>query len=41
MTNYKQIRVSDPGIEKVKGVKCNDEEVRKVADVARQAVVET
>jgi uncharacterized metal-binding protein len=40
VTNYKQIRVTDLGIEKVKGVKCTDEQVRKVADAARRTVAE-
>jgi uncharacterized metal-binding protein len=40
VTNYKQIRVTDLGIEKVKGVRCTDEQVQQVADVARRAVAE-
>jgi uncharacterized metal-binding protein len=38
VTNYKQIRVTDLGIEKVKGVKCTDEQVAQVAAIAREAV---
>jgi uncharacterized metal-binding protein len=35
ITNYTQIKVTDLGIEKVKGVRCTDEQVAKVVAKAR------
>jgi len=38
LTNYRQVRVTDLGIEKVKGVRCTDEQVRKVVVKAREVL---
>jgi uncharacterized metal-binding protein len=38
LTNYRYIRVTDLGIEKVKGVRCGQEQVRKVLEAARAAL---
>jgi uncharacterized metal-binding protein len=38
VTNYKQIKVTDLGIEKVKGVRCSQDEVDKVVAACRAMV---
>lgn len=38
VTNYTQVRVTDLGIEKVKGVRATDEQVQKVVAKAREAL---
>ena len=38
ITNYAYIKVTDLGIEKVKGVRCTDEQVRKVVAKAREVL---
>lgn len=38
VTNYRQIKVTDLGLEKVKGVRCTDEEVEIVAKAAKKAL---
>jgi len=38
LTNYRQIKVTDLGIEKVKGVRCTQEQVDKVIAKAREAI---
>jgi uncharacterized metal-binding protein len=38
LTNYKQIKVTDLGIEKVKGVACSDEDIATVAAAAKNAM---
>jgi uncharacterized metal-binding protein len=40
LTNYAQIKVTDLGIEKVKGVRATDEEVAKVVVRAREVLTE-
>jgi uncharacterized metal-binding protein len=40
ITNYTQIKVTDLGIEKVKGVRCTDEQVGQVVTVARERLAE-
>jgi len=40
ITNYTQIKVTDLGIEKVKGVRCTDEQVGQVVTVAREKLAE-
>jgi uncharacterized metal-binding protein len=40
ITNYTQIKVTDLGIEKVKGVRCTDEQVGQVVAVAREKLAE-
>ena len=40
ITNYRQIKVTDLGIEKVKGVRCTDEQVRKVVAKAKEVLAE-
>ncbi len=40
ITNYTQIKVTDLGIEKVKGVRCTAEQVEQVATVAREKLME-
>ncbi len=40
VTNYKQIKVTDLGIEKVKGVRCTDEQVGQVVAFAREKLAE-
>ncbi|MFP3937135.1 MAG: putative zinc-binding protein [Phycisphaerae bacterium] len=40
VTNYKQIKVTDLGIEKAKGVQCTDEQVGQVVTVAREKLRE-
>lgn len=38
LTNYKQIKVTDLGIEKVKGVRATQEQIEQVAALAKEAV---
>jgi len=38
ITNYKQIKVTDLGIEKVKGVRCTQEQVDKVVKAAKEVL---
>ena len=38
LTNYRQIKVTDLGIEKVKGVRCTQEQVDKVVAKARDTI---
>ena len=38
ITNYRHIKVTDLGIEKVKGVRCTDEQVAKVVAKAREVL---
>ena len=38
ITNYTQVKVTDLGIEKVKGVRCTQEQVDKVVTKAREAI---
>jgi len=38
LTNYRQIKVTDLGIEKVKGVRCTDEQVAKAVAKATEAL---
>ena len=38
VTNYAYIRVTDLGIEKVKGIRCKDEQVAKVVAKARDTL---
>jgi len=38
ITNYRQIKVTDLGIEKVKGVRCTDEQVGKVVAKCREVL---
>ncbi len=38
LTNLKVVRVTDHGIEKAKGVKINDEQVRKIVALAKQVL---
>jgi len=40
ITNYKQIKVTDLGIEKVKGVRCTSEQVAKVISKAKEVLSE-
>ncbi len=40
LTNYMQIKVTDLGIEKVKGVRCTDEQVGQVVAFAREKLAE-
>ena len=40
LTNYTQIKVTDLGIEKVKGVRCTQEQVDKVVERARQVLAQ-
>ena len=40
IANYKQIKVTDLGIEKVKGVRCTQEQVSKVAAKAKEVLAE-
>jgi uncharacterized metal-binding protein len=40
ITNYRQIKVTDLGIEKVKGVRCTDEQVARVVARAREALAQ-
>jgi uncharacterized metal-binding protein len=40
VTNYRQIKVTDLGIEKVKGVRCTDEQVRQVVVKVRETLEE-
>ena len=40
LTNYKQIKVTDLGIEKVKGVRCTQEQVDAVVAKTKEALVE-
>lgn len=40
VTNYKQLKVTDLGIEKVKGVRATDEQVDQVVNMAREALAE-
>ncbi len=40
ITNYRQIRVTDLGIEKAKGVRSTDEQVSQVVVLAREAIAE-
>ena len=40
VTNYKQIKVTDLGIEKTKGVRATDEQVGRVVGMAREALSE-
>ena len=40
LTNYRQIKVTDLGIEKVKGVHCTQEQVDKVVAKAREVLAE-
>jgi uncharacterized metal-binding protein len=40
LTNYKQIKVTELGIEKVKGVRATDEQVGQVLAKAREALAE-
>ena len=40
LTNYRQIKVTDLGIEKVKGVRCTDEQVRKVVAKAKEVLAQ-
>jgi len=40
LTNYRQIKVTDLGIEKVKGVRCTQEQVDKVVAEARELLAE-
>ncbi len=41
LTNYRQLKVTDLGIEKVKGVRCTREQVDTVVAKAREALAET
>ena len=38
LTNYRQIKVTDLGIEKTKGVRASDEQVRKVVAKAKETL---
>lgn len=38
LTNYRQIKVTDLGIEKVKGVRCTQEQVNRVVAEAREVI---
>ena len=38
ITNYRYVKVTDLGIEKVKGVRCTDEQVAKVVAKAREVL---
>lgn len=38
LSNYVQVKVTDLGIEKVKGIRCTDEQVAKVVAKAREAI---
>ena len=40
LTNYRQIKVTDLGIEKAKGVRCTDEQVRKVVAKAKEVLAQ-
>ena len=40
VTNYRQLKVTDLGIEKVNGVRCTQEQIDQVIAVAREAVAE-
>jgi uncharacterized metal-binding protein len=40
VTNYKQIKVTDLGIEKVKGVRCTQEQIDRTIAAAREVVAE-
>ena len=40
LTNYRQIKVTDLGIEKVKGVRATDEQVAAIVAKARKALTE-
>jgi len=40
LTNYRQIKVTDLGIEKVKGVRCTDEQVAMVIKKAGETITE-
>jgi len=40
VTNYRQIKVTDLGIEKVKGVRCTQEQVDQVIAAAREATAQ-
>lgn len=40
IANYTQIKVTDLGIEKTKGVRCTDEQVGQVVTVAREKLAE-
>ena len=41
LTNYRQIKVTDLGIEKVKGVCCTDEQVDKVVAKAKEVLAKS
>ena len=41
LTNVKIIRITDHGIDKAKGVPVSEEQVQKIADLARQALAQT
>ncbi len=41
VTNYRQIKVTDLDIEKVKGVRCTDEQVERVLTRAREVLAGT
>lgn len=40
LTNYRQIKVTDLGIEKAKGVRCTQEQVAKVVAKAKEVLAE-
>ena len=40
ITNYRHIKVTDLGIEKVKGVRCTDEQVQKVVAKAKEVLAQ-
>ena len=40
LTNYKQVKVTDLGIEKVKGIRCTEEQVDITVAKAREALTE-
>ncbi len=40
VTNYRQFKVTDMGIEKVKGVRAEQEQIEAVIEVARQMIAE-
>jgi uncharacterized metal-binding protein len=40
VANYKQIKVTDLGIEKVKGVRCTQEQIDRTIAAAREVVAE-
>jgi uncharacterized metal-binding protein len=40
VTNYKQIKVTDLGIEKVKGVRCTQEQINRVVAKAKEVIAQ-